>query len=239
MFNQKLLTAFPQLALTLEPRNEVSFEHFFWAENPCLQDQLSHIGTPTQKEHFFYLWGEEGTGKSHLLQACCHHLPASQTAVYLPLKFYHEYGPELLEGIENQTLITIDDIDIISQNTIWEESLFHLINRIRQHPEKTLILSSRLSPTHSNIRLPDLKSRLHLGITTPLHPLQDGQKIQAIQSYATRRGFELSDKVAEFLINRYDRNMHNLMSLIRTLDVASLAAKRKITIPFIKTILGV
>ncbi len=169
MLDQTLLKksthSLPQLALSLEPRNEVSFEHFCWGDNTYLLDHLQIIGTSHQKEHFFYLWGEEGTGKSHILQACCHHFPSLQSAVYLPLKIYHEFGPDLLEGIENQTLIAIDDIDIIAQNPLWEESLFHLINRVRQDGEKTLISSSRSSAALSKLQLPDLKSRLHLGLT--------------------------------------------------------------------------
>lgn len=228
----------PQLALSLEPKNEVCFEHFCWGDNLYLREHLQTIGTSRQKEHFFYLWGEAGTGKSHLLQACCHHFPTLQSAVYLPLKIYHEFGPELLEGIEHQTLIAIDDIETISGHAAWEEALFHLINRIRLRPDITLLLASRQSPKASPLQLPDLKSRLHLGLTMQLLPLNDTQKMQTLQSFAARRGFELPDKVTTFLMNHYDRNMHNLVQLIKTLDGASLAAKRKITIPFIKSILS-
>lgn len=230
--------ALPQLALHLEPKDDVSFEHFCWGTNTYLSHHFQGLGTPGQKESFFYLWGEEGTGKSHLLQACCHRLPVTQSAVYLPLKVYHEMGPDLLEGIEHQPLIAIDDIEVIAENKAWEEGIFHLINRTRLRPDTTLILSSRQAPARSSLTLPDLKSRLHLGLTLQLEPLQDLHKSQTLQAFAARRGFELSDKVTEYLMNHYDRNMHNLIHLIKTLDTASLAAKRKITIPFIRSILS-
>ena len=226
-----------QLTLHLEPKNEVSLDNFCWHKQQGLQNDFLNIGTPFQKENFYYIYGANGSGKSHLLQACCHHIPTSQSSVYLPLKIYAEYGHELLNGFENQNLIAIDDIDVICKDFPFEESLFHLINRVRQNPDKTLILAGQHAPNLTNFNLPDLKSRLHLGLSVLLTPLEDEQKKQTLKDFAKQRGLVLSDGITEYLIQHYDRNMHTLTSLIRTLDKASLAAKRKITIPFIKEVL--
>lgn len=227
-----------QLSLNLEPKNEVSFASFCWGKHSPWRDNFLNLGTSQQKEHFFYVFGEPGSGKSHLLQACCNHIPSSQTAVYLSLKNYHEYGPLLLDGIENQTLIAIDDIDFICKDSSWEEGLFHLINRVRQHPDKTIILAGRLAPNLMNFNLQDLKSRLHLGLVIKLIPPSDEQKKQIIKFFAQQRGIVLENNTLDYLMQHYDRSIHALMELVRTLDKASLAAKRKITIPFIKAALS-
>src|SRR3990167_4305783 len=226
-----------QLTLSLEPKHEVSFASFCWDNISCWKDIFLNLGKPNQEEHFFYIYGEPGSGKSHLLEACCYNLPISQLAVYLPLKNYHEYGPELLNGIEDQSLIAIDDIDSICEDSAFEEALFHLINRVRQKKDKTLILSGLFPPNLTKFKLADLKSRLHLGLSIPLTPLEDEQKKQTLQSFAERRGLVLPANIVDYLMQHYDRNMHTLTKIIRTLDKASLSAKRKITIPFIKAVL--
>ncbi|MCX7116104.1 MAG: DnaA regulatory inactivator Hda [Gammaproteobacteria bacterium] len=227
-----------QLALAFEPTDECGFDYFCWGENTLLQDHLLNTFRSTDNESFFYIWGQEGVGKSHLLQACCLAIQPPYTAVYLPLKTLHTWGNSILEGIEHQSLIAIDDIETIAGDPAWEEALFHLINTVRQDNQKKIIISSCESPSHSSIHLADLKSRLHWGLASHLLALNDQQKVETLQFYAKKRGFHLPARVAEFLIQRFDRNMHNLIQLLKTLDHASLAAQRKITLPFVKQALN-
>ena len=88
------------------------------------------------------------------------------------------------------------------------------------------------------IALADLRSRLTSCLVMQVHELKDTDKIQTLRAQAHKRGFELPESVAQFLVNRSARNMHDLHTLLDRLDRASLAAQRKITIPFVKTILN-
>ena len=68
--------------------------------------------------------------------------------------------------------------------------------------------------------------------------LNDEDKINTLKLHALRRGFDLPESVGQFLISRCSRNMHDLQQLLNRLDDASLAAQRKITIPFVKDTLN-
>ena len=50
-------------------------------------------------------------------------------------------------------------------------------------------------------------------------------------------GFELPDETARWLQRRYPRDMHSLHNLLDTLDEASLVAQRRLTVPFIRSVL--
>ena len=63
-------------------------------------------------------------------------------------------------------------------------------------------------------------------------------KIQILKQKAAARSFELGDDVIEFLIRRVDRDLGSLMKILDEIDHASLAAKRKITIPFVKKLIS-
>lgn len=226
-----------QLPLAIQLNDEATLTDFCWQNNTLLQQQvLSTLNG--SNERLIYLWGVNGCGKSHLLQACCQIVSEQQTASYLPLKILNEWGPQVLEGLDEQKLIAIDDIDTIAQDSLWEEALFHLYNRIRDQEKNILIISGQLPPPQSSLKLPDLRSRLSWGLVMQLHELEDDDKIKTLTARAYKRGFELPPSVSQFLLNRCARNMHDLDKLLNQLDEASLIAQRKITIPFVKRVLG-
>lgn len=227
-----------QLALSLQINIEATFNDFCWHGNDLVKQQLEQTLTGIGNR-FIYLWGTNGSGKSHLLQACCHAVNPHKSAIYLPLMTLKHWGSEVLEGIEEQSVICIDDIDAIAKNTLWEEALFHLYNRVHDKEQTIFIMSGHVPPPQLPILLPDLRSRLSFGLVLALHELSDEDKINTLQLHANKRGFVLSNSVGHFLINRCARNMHELHSLLNRLDEASLVAQRKITIPFVKEVLGI
>lgn len=226
-----------QLALALQLNDEATFADFCWGENTLLQQQLQNTLNGND-ERLIYIWGSPGSGKSHLLQACCQAM-GNQSNIYLPLHLLKEWGPQVIDGIEEQALIAIDDIDAIAGDHNWEEALFHLYNRVRDNEKTTLIITSNSPPAQSPICLLDLQSRLSWGLVFQLHELSDHHKINTLKLHAEKRGFELPTSVGQFLLNRCARNMHDLHTLLNRLDQASLIAQRRITIPFVKNILGI
>jgi len=70
-----------------------------------------------------------------------------------------------------------------------------------------------------------------------IKPLADIDKIEALQRRSHDRGFKLPREVAEYLVKRVKRDMPNLITLLDDLEKASLAEKRKLTIPFVRSFL--
>lgn len=227
-----------QLPLAIRLNDEATFSDFCWENNSLLKQQLQQalLGTG---ESFIYLWGPPGSGKSHLLQACCQAFDKTQSSIYLPLDMLQSWGTDIIDGIDNQAFIGIDNIDAIAHNLLWEEALFHLYNRIRDNEKTTLIMTGQLPPSQMQLQLQDLRSRLAWGLVIQVNELSDQDKINTLIRQAAKRGFELPTSVAQFLLNRCARNMHHLKALLNQLDEASLIAQRKITIPFVKNTLGI
>jgi len=227
-----------QLALAVKLNDEATLADFCWGDNALLQQELQNT-LHDRGERLLYIWGVSGSGKSHLLQACCQAMQGNQPTIYLPLTLLKEWGPQVLDGIDEQALIGIDDIEAIAGDPNWEEALFHLFNRVRDNEKTTLIITGNYSPAQSPVCLQDLRSRLSWGLVFQLNELNDHNKISTLKLHANKRGFELPNSVGRFLLNRCARNMHDLHTLLNRLDDASLMAQRKITIPFVKHILGI
>ena len=219
------------LALGLDP--EPLFANFIAEGNEESLYALQRAAG-TENGAFLSLWGAAGTGKSHLLQACCRLAVEKQRrAVYLALENIIEYGPESLEGFETTQLVCLDELDVIVGRPQWQEALHHLYNAIKQ-ASGVLITASRIPPRELVLDLPDLKSRLGWGPCFHIQPLSDKGKRFALQQQALDRGMQLSEESANYLINRCSRDMHQLVALLAQLDRDSLAEQRRLSIPFIR-----
>jgi DnaA family protein len=226
-----------QLLLNIHLHDHAHFENFYFTKNALAVHTLKRL--PVLEEYFIYLWGSHGVGKTHLLQACCHEYQKNQASmIYLPLKQYQKFSPDMLTGLDQVDLICLDDVDHVLSDASWTETLFHCYNNLQQYKKK-LIVSAAAPPKQLSYILPDLQSRYMQGITLTLKELTDSEKIYAIRMRAKNRGLILPEPAAEFLMRRCPRNLKALFHMMHTLEEASLREQRRITIPFIKKLLRV
>lgn len=223
-----------QLALDISLNQEVTFDNFCWQGNELLQAALLDISGDS--ERFIYLWGSKGLGKSHILQART--AESHEPACYLPLADVCSYGVESIDGLEQLSLICLDDIDAIAGDKAFEEAIFHLYNKVRDSGDKTIVISGELAPTQLPIQLPDLRSRLAWGLVYQMQPLSDEASLRVLMLRAKEKGLKLDENVAQYLITHTSRDMANLIELIQQLDKASLLHQRRLTIPFVKEVLA-
>lgn len=229
-----------QLPLGVRLRDDATFANFYPGANAAALGYVERLCEPDAgwTESLIYLWGGEGVGRSHLLQAACIRFEQRrELAIYLPLAEVAEYGPALLDNLEQSELVCLDDLEAIAGRADWEEALFHLFNRLRDCGRR-LLLSASVPPRELPIKLPDLKSRLTLALVFQLQGLSDEDKLRALQLRASRRGLHLTDEVGRFILTRGSRSMAALFELLDKLDQASLQAQRRLTIPFLKETLG-
>jgi DnaA-homolog protein len=230
-----------QLALNLRLRDASSFENYFVARNreavECLQRTVQRLGSaPLAPASWLFLWGEPGTGKTHLLEAACRAAQEQgQAPLYVPLADKADITPALLEELEQVPLVCVDDVDAIAGDTAWETALFALYERLRAHGGM-LVLAARTAPAAIGLKLADLATRLSAGLVYQLQPLSDAEKIAALRLRAQRRGLQMTEEVANYLLTRFPRDMHSLFALLDRLDTATLAAQRRLTIPFLRSL---
>ena len=225
-----------QLLLDLTIANHVSFETYYTGDNQALVQALQQPYTDSN-HRFIYIWGDEGTGRSHLLQAsCCAAIATGTTACYIPLQS-EQVTSDMMHAIEAVTVVCWDDIDVIAGDSQWEEALFDSYNRVLAESGTRLIVAANKPPTALDIQLPDLKSRLSAGLCFYIKPLSDNDKITLMVERAKERGLSLSQSVAHYLIQHYSRRLMDLLQCLDRLDQASLQTQRKLTIPFVKEIL--
>ncbi len=227
----------PQLPLGFEPGELFTFESFV-AGNNAVATGLAQQTAIGKGEKQLYFWGEPGLGKSHLLQASCNLAAKNQqTVCYLTQAEIMNQSTEMFDGLEQLELICLDDIETWLTDKVWEIALFDLINRVREN-NHCLMMASAHPPDEAFVKLPDLRSRLSWGPVFQLQNLSDQEKFQALRYRARQNGLELPENVANYLMQRYPRDMFALFERLAVLDKASMAMQRKLTIPLLKSVFG-
>ena len=226
-----------QLPLQIGLRPGTTLDGFVVGDNaqPLAALRATVAGTG---ERFLFLAGPVGSGRTHLLAGACN-LGAVHglRCAYLPLADPAGLAPDVLEGLDTLDLVCLDDVDGVAGRRDWEEGLFALFNGLRDG-HGALIVAAAQGPAGLPLALPDLRSRLSWGLTLTLKPLRDAQLCEALDAAAAARGLRLGDGVARFLVERCPRDLPSLLAVLDRLDQASLAAKRPLTLPFVRARLG-
>lgn len=226
-----------QIPLALALREKPGFDLFVVGDNVEVTQALKSIAKGA-KQSSLYLWGQSGNGISHLLQAACILADEKGRRIsYVSLKDHAGLEPQILENMDSMDIVCIDDIDVIAGDTKWEQALLHLYNRLREN-KHVMLIGAHSSPQALTFELQDLKSRMAWDLVYHIKTLDDADRIEMLQRRAQERGFALTREVAEFIVNRVRRDMPSLIALLDALERATLAEQRKLTIPFVKTMLN-
>lgn len=220
-----------QLSLGVRLHDRATHASFVWPSLSPVEAALRAFGDRSGPR-MLWLHGPAGSGKSHLLQACCAAQPGS---AYLPLGLLASSGPGVLEGAETLPLLAVDDPQAVAGDAAWEEALFRLYNEADL--ARTRVLFAAPGPVGTlPLRLPDLRSRLLSLLALPLAPLDDEHQVEALRRHAEQRGLTLPVEAAQYLQRRLPRDMATLVAALDRLDAASLREQRRLTVPFIRQV---
>jgi DnaA family protein len=241
-----------QFALDISHLPKPSFNNFLAGENLALYSALlavteswkiNHLRPDSENpldQRWIYWWGSEGSGRTHLLSAI------GNEAQELGLEYFpltpnepvswvrlEEHLPSLCRS-DHPSVITVDDVDRLDERLVG--SLFRILNEIQSSKAMYIFMAGNSAPATLKLR-EDLRTRLGWGLIFQTHVLSDDEKIQALQEAAQARGLVLSPDVLPWLLNRFYRDMPNLMALIDALDAYSLETKRAVTLPLVRELL--
>jgi DnaA family protein len=225
-----------QLPLDIRTAAHAVFENFYPGRNALAVATLERAAIAASPS-LLWLHGPEHTGKSHLLQATVTRAHALGAATaFLPLRELRARSPAVLDGMGTLALVALDDLDAVSGDAGWEVALFRLYEELLPRGARMLAAAGR-PPAQAGIALPDLRSRLSGAAVFALEPLTEAECLQALHLRAEWRGLTLPEETARYLLARVERDAATLFGWLDRLDQASLARQKRLTVPFVRSVL--
>lgn len=213
-----------QLLLDLQPVQPPSLENFIAGTNQELLARLRALVEPGCFDAL-YLWGPEGSGKTHLLSAV-----ASLGLRKRPVMFLEGRPASADFFAPPGGLLIVDDIDALDDEA--QIALFRLYNTARMIGLGLLLAGSR-PPLQLALR-EDLRTRIGQTLIYEVKTLNDDQKAAALRRHALERGFKVDDGLVRYLLAHGRRDLPSLMAVLDHLDRTTLERQRPATLPLLK-----
>lgn len=222
-----------QLILPLKLADHAIFDTFWRPGNEAASAFVEALCEPSAGPGC-WLWGASSSGKSHLLQAVCARVGSS--AQYLPIGELRQAGAAALEGMSTRRVLCFDDLHLVAGRADWEEALFRVLLEAAES-EAVVVVAAAASAREAGFLRDDVKSRFAQLTSFQLMPLDDDGLQNALKLRARHRGLELPDETARFLLVSQRREMASLYDLLDRLYAEAMVAKRRLTVPFVKSVL--
>ena len=232
------MSSMKQMALDIGLATSPSLSRFFAGPNIAVlqhlrlwvgegRSQMPRSPVPT------YLWGESGSGKTHLLKSVREAL-RDQGAIVGWMDASIGYPPEF---DERWSAVLMDDVHLYTP--MQQARAFNwFVNATSPATgiPRWVLAAGELPPADLKLR-EDLRSRLGWGHVFQLRLLDEPARRAVLRQEADARGVFLGDDVMDYMLKRFSRDLGSLMQLLDMLDGFALRNKRAITIPLLKTML--
>ena len=229
-----------QLIFPFQINQKASFDSFFCSpDNQNLMTRLTDI-VISRDANELIIHGEDGSGKSFLMQAICNELSSAEKQfAFIPMKKAFNMGVEIFQNLGSLDVVCIDDVQLIFKTQDWETALFNLINECQQSNCSLMLSLGETQPLEESVVLPDLLSRIKRMEFVALNAVKDESFNQAIDFVAQQLDISIEKAELEFLLKHQIRKFSLLVENIIALDKQAASLKRKITIPLIKETLNI
>jgi chromosomal replication initiation ATPase DnaA len=172
--------------------------------------------------------GPPGCGKTHL----AHVFGASTGAVLLT--------PDMLDEAEPPTLLRGSRFCVLADAgraaEQRERAFLHLYNVVAEIRGR-LLLTSRRPPARWSVALADLRSRVTALPAVAMAEPDDALIAAVLVKMFADRQLRVAPGVIDYLVTRIERSFASARRVVANIDDAAMAARRNITIPFVREVL--
>ena len=223
-----------QLTLDIGLSTGPTLDNFFAGPNlAALQHFQAWSANPSRSPVPTYLWGPDGSGKTHLLQAVRHALACDCARV----GWLDAANTEPAPFDEAWAAILLDDVHLYTaaqQHTafIW----FVQATAPASGQPRPVVAAGQLPPADLRLR-EDLRTRLSWGHIFQLQVLSESQQRAVLRQAADARGIFLRDELMDYLLVRFSRDLGHLTQLLDKLVRFAAQAKRPLSIPLVRAML--
>lgn len=210
---------------------------------------LAVANAPAKTYNPLFIYGGVGLGKTHLIQAVCHHIKnSSPSGLKICYISSEKFTNELIDAIQhhstasfrqkyrNADVLVIDDIHFIAGKESTQEEFFHTFNTLYDAHKQIVFSSDRPPKEIANLQ-ERLVSRFGWGLTTDIQPPDLETRVAILKKKIEREPVSVPDDVIFFIAQLIKTNIRELEgALIRTIAY-SLLEEEPVTLQLTREVL--
>jgi DnaA family protein len=180
-----------------------------------------------------YLWGEQGSGKSHLLAAVAqaitsqgHSVGWLDATISEPSAFDIQWDVVLMDDVQSYSAV--------QQHAAFNWFVHAATPGSARQP---WVLAAGLLPPQDLPLREDLRTRLGWGHVFHLQVLGENERRAVLVRHAQALGMTLNTDLLDYLLSRFSRDLGHLIDLLHRLDAFALQTQRPLTIPLLRAML--
>lgn len=175
-----------------------------------------------------FIYGQTGTGKTHLIQAIGAHIKKNAPTKKVFYLTAERFGFEFMSAINNRTIpqfkekyrsydvLIVDDMQFFSKKGTMQEEFFHLFNTLHD-ANKQIICSSDRHPNLIQDITDRLKSRFIAGMTVSILEPDLESRMAIIRAKAESMKMSLSEAIIEQLSSAVPGNIREIEGMLNTI----------------------
>jgi chromosomal replication initiator protein len=205
------------------------------------------IERPGRRYNPFFIYGQTGNGKTHLIQAVGNEIkqkfPEKKVYYVTSERFSQDYinsiqtnsANAFKEKYRKYDVIIMDDVQFLSNTQKTQEELFHMFNDIYERNGQ-IIFSSDRHPNYIASIADRLKSRFNAGMTVDIQSPDPESRTAIVKAKAAESGVVLPDDVISFLSSALEGNIRELEGALNSILGQIQFKKRDLTLQEVKEI---
>ncbi len=205
------------------------------------------IERPGRRYNPFFVYGQTGNGKTHLIQAIGNEIkqkfPEKKVYYVTSERFSQDYinsiqtnnANAFKEKYRKYDVIIMDDVQFLSNTQKTQEELFHMFNDIYERSGQ-IIFSSDRHPNYIASIADRLKSRFNAGMTVDIQSPDHESRTAIVKAKSAENGVVLPDDVISFLSSALEGNIRELEGALNSILGQIQFKKRDLTLQEVKEI---
>jgi len=194
----------------------------------------------------FFVYGNTGFGKTHLIQSIGNHIKKNQPHKKVYYLTTDKFQMEVVEQIGKSNrandfkmkyrkydVLIIDDIQFLAKKEKTQEELFHLFNYMYDN-NKQIIFSSDKHPNQISDIEDRLRGRFNAGMTIDIQAPDYESRIEILRQKSNSSQFALTEKVIEYLATTINGNIRELEGVLNSVILKSDVRGRELTLNEVK-----
>ncbi len=222
----------------------LTFENYCVGESNRLPYTIAeYIANQPGKNDFnpFFLYGEVGVGKTHLIQAIGIRVKERNPrakVLFVPMRQFqnlvanatiHKQIPSFLNWFQQMDMLLFDDLQELSNHDGTAKQLFPIFNHLHQNG-KALVFTCDRPPVELDGITDRLIDRFKWGITEQLPKPDFALKKKILEFKAAKNGLNLSEEVISLIAEQSTGSVRELEGIVMGILTRSITLNAPITL---------